>query len=30
MLLVDLICVCAAVFVCLAFFQLTSAVPAAR
>ncbi len=28
MLLVDLICVCTAVFVCLAFFQLSAAVPA--
>ena len=30
MLLVDLICVCAAVFVCLTFFQLPGASPAAH
>jgi hypothetical protein len=29
MLLVDLICVCAAIFVCLAFFQLPAGAPAA-
>ncbi|MFL6519474.1 MAG: nucleoside recognition domain-containing protein [Chthoniobacterales bacterium] len=30
MLLVDLICVCAAIFVCLAFFQLSAAAPIPR
>jgi spore maturation protein SpmA/spore maturation protein SpmB len=30
MLLVDLICVCAAIFVCLAFFHIPAAVPATR